>query len=118
MLVPEYQMFMAKNEKYLEISSANSVLQLQYFFKFKNIDYVMCNTMHMFQPKDRHTKFYLEQIDTTKYYNMEDTEQSFYTKYKNLGFTNPKAKYWHHNETPHLMYADELYNFIEANKCS
>lgn len=118
MLVPEYQMFMAKNEKYLEISSANSVLQLQYFFKSKNIDYVMCNTMHMFQPRDRHTKFYLEQIDTTKYYNIEDTEQSFYTKYKNLGFTNPKAKYWHHNETPHLMYADELYNFIEANKCS
>ena len=45
---------------------------------------------------------------------MMDNDQSFYTKYKNLGYTNPNAKYWHHDQTPHAMYADELHNFIES----
>ena len=118
LLIPEYHMFMAKNEKYLEILSANNVLQIQYFLKSKNIDYVMCNTIHMFGPRNRYIQFYIDQIDSNKYYNMKNPEESFYTKYKNLGYTNSKAKYWHHNETPHALYADELYNFIEANKCS
>jgi hypothetical protein len=68
----------------------------------------------MFGTKDIHNTFYLDQIDESKYYNMLDNDQSFYTKYKNLGYTNPNAKYWHHDETPHAMYADELYNFIES----
>jgi hypothetical protein len=33
----------------------------------------------------------------------------------NLGYVNPKAKYGHHSEAPHKLYADELYNFIKAN---
>jgi hypothetical protein len=115
--IAEYQKFMVKNETYLEIVSANLILQLQYFFKSKNINYLMCNSSHMFGKRNIHTNFYLNQIDTTKYYNIEDIEQSFYIKYKNAGYTNPKAKYWHHNETPHALYADELYNFIEASKC-
>jgi hypothetical protein len=113
-LIKEYHEFMAKNEKYLEIHSLNTVLQMQYFFDSKNIDYLMCNTLHMFEPKNIHTSFYLKQIDESKYYNMMDNEQSFYTKYKNLGYTNPKAKYWHHDETPHALYADELHTFIES----
>jgi hypothetical protein len=113
-LIKDYHRFMATNEKYLEIVSLNSVLQMQYFFDSKNVDYLMCNTLHMFSKQDIHTSFYLKQIDESKYYNMMDNEQSFFTKYKNLGYTNPKAKYWHHDETPHAMYADELYNFIEA----
>jgi hypothetical protein len=112
MFIAEYHKFIAKNEKYLEIVSANAVLQLQYFFKSKDIEYLMCNASYMFQPRDTYTNFYLDQIDNTKYYNMEDNEMSFYIKYKNAGYTNPKAKYWHHNETPHALYADELYNFI------
>jgi hypothetical protein len=118
MIMSEYHNFIAKNEKYLEILTANLVLQLQYLFKSKNIDYLMCNASYVFNKRDTHTSFYLNQIDSTKYYNMEDITQSFYIKYKNAGYTNPKAKYWHHNETPHALFADELYNFIEANKCS
>lgn len=116
--IAEYHKFIAKNEKYLEIISANLILQLQYFFKSTDIDYLMCNSSYMFQPRDKFTNFYLDQIDNTKYYNMEDNEKSFYVKYKNAGYTNPKAKYWHHDETPHALYADELYNFIGENKCS
>ena len=113
-LIKEYHEFMAKNEKYLEITSLNSVLQMQYFLNSKGVDYLMCNTLHMFGKKDMHNTFYLNQIDESKYYNMMDNDQSFYTKYKNLGYTNPNAKYWHHDQTPHAMYADELHNFIES----
>jgi hypothetical protein len=115
-VVPEYQRFMASNEKYLEILSANTVLQIQYFLKSKNVDYVMCNTMHVFYPRDTHTRFYMEQIDSSKYYNLENSSLSFYQKYKQLGFVNTKAKYWHHDEGPHRLYAEELYDFIKVNR--
>ena len=117
-LLAEYHKFIAKNENYLEIISANTILQIQYFLQTKQIDYLMCNSTHVFSKPNQLTSFYLNLIDSTKYYNMEDSEQSFYIKYKNAGYTNPKAKYWHHSETPHLLYADELYNFIGENKCS
>lgn len=112
-----YQRFMADNTNYLEILSANYVLQLQYFFKSQKIDYVMCNTMHMFTPNEQ-LDFYLSLVDQTKYYNMLDNENAFFWKYRNAGYENPKAKYWHHNEVPHKLYAEELYKFIEENKCS
>jgi hypothetical protein len=113
-IIPSYHEFMARNEKYLEIVSANAVLQLQYFLEAKNINYIMCNVMHMFTENDSHLKFYINQINRNKYYNMEKNDQSFFIKYKNLGYTNPKAKYWHHGETPHAMFADELLKFIKG----
>ena len=114
-VIAEYHRFMARNEKYLELISLNLVLQLQYFFNSIDIDYLMCNTLHMFDKRDKHNTFYLNQIDHTKYYNIEDNTQSFYTKYKELGYKNDKAKYWHHNEIPHSLYAEELFNFIKEN---
>lgn len=115
-IIKEYHKFMAANEKYLEIISLNTVLQMQYYFKSINVDYLMCNSLHMFNKRDRHTGFYLDLIDQSKYFNMTENDQSFFPKYRALGFTNPKAKYWHHDEIPHAMYADELYNFIKAEK--
>jgi len=115
-LIKPYHRFMADNEKYLDIASANLVLQLQYMFKMYNVDYVMCNVMHMFTPGEQ-LNFYTSQIDATKYFNLGDNDNAFYWKYRNAGYTNPKAKYWHHNEIPHSLYATELYNFIESNKC-
>lgn len=115
--IAEYHKFIAKNENYLEILSANLMLQIQYFLQSNKINYLMCNSTHMFGKHNKSTEFYLDLIDSAKYYNMRDNEQSFYIKYKNAGYTNPKAKYWHHNETPHALYADELYIFLEANKC-
>ena len=116
-IIKEYHRFMATNEKYLELTSANLVLQLQYFLRSINVDYLMCNTLHMFSKRDQHNTFYLTQIDHTKYYNIEDNTQSFFTKYQELGYKNEKAKYWHHNEIPHSLYADELYNFVKESKC-
>lgn len=113
-IIPDYHRFMAKNEQYLELISANAILQLQYFLQSKDVDYVMCNTMHMFTGGHPQIEFYKTLIDTTKYYKMDDNAEAFYWKYRNAGYTNPKAKYWHHDETPHALFADELYNFIEA----
>lgn len=107
--------FIAEHEMFVEIMSINYVLQLEYFLKSKNVNYVMCNTMPMFRERSTHLDFYLNLVDATKYYEVLDVSQSFFPKFRALGYVNPKAKYWHHGETPHAMFADELYNFIEAN---
>lgn len=114
-LIPRYHRFMAENERYLEIVTLNAILQIQYFLKSKNINYVMCNTMHL-ATNNTHTKFYIDCVDRTKYMDFMDNDKSFYWYYKNLGFENPKAKYWHHGSIPHKLHADELYQFIERNK--
>jgi hypothetical protein len=116
-LVPQFHRFMAENERYLEIFTLNLVLQIQYFLKSIGIDYIMCNTMHL-TTANIHTQIYIDLVDQTKYMNLLDSDKAFYWFYRNLGYTNPKAKYWHHDETPHRLYAEELYNFIEGNKCS
>lgn len=110
-VTPYYQKFIASNLTYLEILSANLVLQLQYYFKSLGIDYVMCNTMHMFT-KNSHTEFFLDLIDKKSYIDVDNNDQAFYWKYKNAGYENPKAQYWHHNEEPHRLYAEKLYNFV------
>lgn len=111
-IIPIYQRFMAENELMLENWAASTVLLMQNFFKANNIRYVMCNTMHMFKESD-FTNFLVDLIDDTYYYYPRSTQdQAFYWKYRNLGYENNKAKYWHHNEEPHRLYAEELYKFI------
>ena len=95
---------------YLETISASMVLMLQYYFKLNKIPYLMCNTMYMFS-RNNHTRFYLDQIDQNYYYNMIGMDNSFYWKYKELGYLNDKAKYWHHGEVPHRLFANELIEF-------
>lgn len=102
--------FIASYPNFFEIINANLVLQLQYFCKSKNINYMMCNTMHMFTPTD-HINFYVRLMDHDRYYSILDVGNSFYFKYKNLGYVNSKAKYWHHGEEPHQLYSKDLYNF-------
>lgn len=111
-ITPYYQKFIATNLIYLEILSANLVLQLQYYFKSLNIKYVMCNTMHMFT-RNEHTEFFLKLIDRNHYIDVDNNDEAFYWKYKNAGYNNPKAEYWHHNEEPHLLYAAKLLEFIK-----
>lgn len=112
-VIPEYQKFMALNQEYLEISCANLVLQLEYFFKFNNINYVMCNTMPMFG-QSRQVQFYVNLIDSSRYLHLRDSDRAFFWWYRNQGYENPKAKYWHHDEVPHKLFAEELYNFIKG----
>lgn len=116
-LIADYHRFMATNEKYLELVTVNAILQMQYFLQSKHVNYLMCNTMHTVTNND-HTKFYLDQIERNKYIDVDNLDEAFYWKYKNLGYTNPKAKYWHHDETPHMLYAEKLHQFIEVHKCS
>jgi hypothetical protein len=104
----DYMRFTINRTEYLEIVSANLILQLQYFFKYKNVKYLMCDTIHMFSPEnEKYLKFYKEAIDTQHYYT-----DPFYPKYVNLGYTNPKALYDHHGDEPHRLYAEELYHFL------
>ena len=109
--------FIVENEKFVEILSINFVLQMEYFLKSKNIKYVMCNSMPMFQSTTEHLGFYLSLVDSTKYYGVHNASEAFYPKYKELGYVNEKAKHWHHGEKPHRIFSEELYNYIQENKC-
>lgn len=109
--VLSYQRFMTENQTFLQIYSANLVLQIQYFLESKNINYLMCNTMDMFD-KNEYIDFYLRQINLKRYIEPFNNDNSFYWYYKNQGHVNIKAHYWHHNEIPHSLYAEKLYNFL------
>jgi hypothetical protein len=111
-LIAKYHRFIAENERYLEIATLNLILQLQYFLKSHGIDYIMCSTMPIVT-KNTHTDFYIGCVDRDKYMDFMDNDKAFYWYYKNLGYQNPKAKYFHHDSTPHRLYAEKLYNFIE-----
>lgn len=116
-MIPKYQEFMADNLLTLENWSAKEVLMTQYFLRSINVPYVMCSTMHMFQPGEHFTSYMVDMIDESRYYNLKtDQSESFYWKYKSLGYENPKAKYWHHGEEPHRLYAEELYKFVKENQ--
>lgn len=110
-LYPVYHRFIADNLLYLEIYSVNLILQLQYFLKSKNLDYLMCSTMNMVGESPQ-LKSYITQIDQSKYMNFYDHSQSFYWLYKKLGHINKLAKYWHHGIEPHTLYAEKLHDFI------
>jgi len=70
----------------------------------------------MFTKEATHMKFYLSQLDSSRYMSMDtDLNGSFYWKYREAGHINPLAKYFHHGEEPHALYAEELYRFITDN---
>ncbi len=111
-IIAYHQEFMAKSTQYLELVSVNVILQLQYFLKMLNVNYLMCNTLHMFN-RTKQLDFYLDKIDKTRYINFDNNDECFYWKYRNNGFNNTKAKYWHHGEEPHRLFADELFQFLK-----
>ena len=77
----------------------------------------MCNSMQQYTEDNKQVKEFLSMVDATKYYKLHDGFEGFYSKYKALGYTNDKAKYWHHGEEPHKLYATELLQFNEEMKC-
>jgi len=108
-----YHRFMVNNALYLEILSANYVLQLQYFLKMHKIKYLFVNTLTMFAWQEMETSdWYKGQIDNERFLNFNDNTESFYYKYINLGYKNVKAEYYHHDEIPHKLYAEYLHNYI------
>lgn len=115
-LFPQYHEFMAKNEPLIELMTINYILQIQYFLNSKNCNYLMCNAMHMCTPTNKVNQMYLDLIDNTKYYNMTKNDECFFWKFRNQGYVNPKAKYWHHGEEAHRLYSEELYRFLGDNR--
>lgn len=111
------QRFIVDNEMFLEILSLNYALQLQYFFNANNIKFMMCNSMPIYRRHEKHLGFYMSMIDSTKYYGLHNPESAFYNKYKELGYKNSKATYWHHDEVPHDLFYQELLYFAKENKC-
>lgn len=116
-MIPKYHEFMSDNLSILENWSLKEVLMTQYFLKSLNIPYIMCSTMHLYQKNDPFTQYLLDLVDEDNYYGFrQDTKESFYWRYKNAGFINKKAQYWHHGEEPHRLYAEELYNFLKEKE--
>lgn len=75
----------------------------------------MCNTMHMFDKFDlgmpSAVAQYTQHIDTAHYYMPYSNADCFYWYYRDAGYTNESAKYWHHGVEPHELYAKALYDF-------
>lgn len=111
-----YHRFMVDNELFLEILSANCALQLQYFLQSKRIKYLFVNTLYMFTQKHDTLEWYKQQINSKRYIDFDDNKEPFYYKYANLGYKNLKAKYFHHDEVPHRLYAHHLYSYVNNNK--
>jgi hypothetical protein len=114
--IKNYHNFIMINEQYLQIASVNLMLQLQYFFSMRQVNYLMCNAISS-PTRNKCLNFYLDQIDITRYRELTNPKETFYVKYRDAGYSNPLAKYWHHSEIPHALYAEELLKFIERNKC-
>jgi hypothetical protein len=116
-MTKKLQRFIVENERFMCLMSMNYVLQLQYFLNSKNVNYLMCNSMPLYEKPYSHLGFYISLVDHTKYYGVHHPSEAFFGKYKKLGYENPKAKYWHHDETPHELFAEDLFKFMEENKC-
>jgi len=114
-VIPYWHEYQAKHEFMCELHCINLILQMQYFLNMHGCDYLMCNTMKMFSPENTHLQFYINLVDHSKYMNMLDNDKSFFWYYRNAGYENPKAKYWHHNEEPHRLYAEKLFNFYSES---
>lgn len=113
--VTYFQDFIPNNLYYLEMISCNTVLQMQYFCKSMGAEYLMCNTMHMFSQSNwifNHKKH----IDSTYYLDLDQNDMAFYWYYRNLGYENQLASFWHHDETPHQLYAEKLFQFWNTLK--
>ena len=105
--IPGYQKFVANNLVYFELLTINLILQIQFYLKMKQLDYIMCSTMPMFSD-NTHINHYINKVDESRYLNFNNDAEAFFWKYRNAGYTNPKAKYWHHNEVPHQLFAEQI----------
>lgn len=101
----DYINFMVDNQHFFEQLSLNLVMQLQWFLEKQHVPYYMLNTLHMFSKDNKHLEPYYCLLNEHRYMYFDNNAESFYTKYKDLGYTNPKAQYWHHGEEPHELYS-------------
>lgn len=115
--IPYWHDYQVRHVKMLWLDTIRLQWGLQEFLKNLKIPYTFCNTMDMYpnigdQEWNQYCESEWEMIDTDNYLDSRDNSKGFYWYYKNLGYNNPKAKYWHHAEEPHTLYAEKLYKFI------
>ena len=111
-----YKNFMVTGGPYFEVNSAQHILQMQYFCESRNVRWLMTNTAYMLTKQfDKWTRFYYREVDKQHYYKLKEDHESFYEKYRQLGYVNTKAKWGHHAEIPHALHAEDLYNFVKSN---
>jgi hypothetical protein len=114
-IIAYWQRFQAQQEVVCQTITVNMILQMQYFLKMMGCEYLMCNTLSVFNQKYEQLKFYYDLIDQSRYIDAFDDSKNFYWFYRALGYTNPKAQYWHHGQVPHELYATQLFNFIKTS---
>ena len=114
---PNLHKFMVDHQPYLEYQTYQLILQIQYLLQAHKIPYMMLNAMPFFLDDINAIKNLLPLVDDNKYYQLNNKDEAFYQKYQRLGYVNEKAKYWHHGEEPHKLFAEELINFNEEYKC-
>ena len=107
-IMPYWHEFMYNKSDILDLITVKEMLLVQQYLDSKGIDYVFCNTMLPYK-ETRYTAWYWKLITDSR---CHWDHEGFFFKYKALGYENPKAKYWHHNELPHRLWAEELYNHI------
>ena len=140
-IVPYWHHYQATQEPKCFFETMIHVLHTQHYLKSKGVEYMMCNTMktlpnedgsidfdmyvayegeenekHLYKCNDKNgAMFYIDLLDKTRYKDPFDVNKSFYRYYKNLGYANSKAKYWHHGKDAHADYAKLLYKFYKEN---
>ena len=114
---PDLHKFMANQQPYLEYQTYQLILQIQFMLESFKVPYMMLNSMPFFLDDINAIKNLLPLVDDNKYYQLNNKDEAFYWKYQKLGYVNDKAKYWHHGEEPHKLFANELINFNEDYKC-
>jgi len=113
--VLDFQSFTIRNEYYTEINNMLHMLNLQSFLKLHDIPYMMVSTNYMLQKMHSTVRWYFKLVDALRFPKFDDNTENFYPKYKNLGYENPKAKYYHHGEDAHLDYSNYITNYIKEN---
>lgn len=113
-LIEHWQNYTAAYAMTTQMEYLNLVLQTQYLLELKGINYTMCNTMHTLEPKSYELlESYMDLVDEEHYLDFRKPENNFYWYYRNNGYVNDKALYWHHGIEPHTLYADRLFDFIK-----
>lgn len=116
-LIKYVKPFLIECPAYFEIYTLNLMLHLQHFLRYYRIKYLMVNTMHSIQPEfQKFSKVYVDQIDNNYFYKFgyEHSYPGFYWHYKDLGYHNKQSIFDHHDEKPHQLFANELYQFING----
>jgi hypothetical protein len=113
------QRFMIEQQAYCEIQTMQNIMMLQNYFAARGVQYLMCSTMELYNANslgrpNKWTRHYLPFVNTDVFMDFNDPDAWFYWHYRNAGYENPLAKYWHHDEEPHALYADKLYDYVKT----